>query len=156
MQFIPSEDLLILCLFLVKGDTQKSIAEIITLAERYQVENNRYFGVSGDDFRSLFYWLGINLEKLTYSDILEDKACEILAEIPLQCWIGNILEYQDVYFNDEGESWCENETPEVSDKNQLIRQFFNSRINPDSDEVKDFLTKNGFSRDVLETYSSAG
>jgi hypothetical protein len=156
MQIILSEDLLIVCLFLAKGDTGKNITEIISLAENYQVENNRHFGTTRDDFRNLFYLLGVSLEAVTYNDILEDKAWKILTEISLQNWISNILEYKDTYFNDEGASWCESETHEVSDKNQLMRDFFSNRTNLDSDEVIDFLTKNSFSRDALETCSRPG
>ncbi len=156
MQVTFSEDLFAVCLLLAGGDTGKCIEEVIVLVEKYQLENDRHFGIARDDFRSLFYQLGVDLEVITYDDILKGGVQKILMGIPLQSWISNILEYEDTYFNDEGGNWCKSETGEVSPRNQLMRVFFGSCTNPASGEVMDFLLKNGFSRNLLEDCSRPG
>lgn len=141
MHSMLSKELLAVCLLLDEGDTGKSIEEIIALAEKYQLENNRHFGITQDDFRSSFYELGYNHKVVTYGDIYNGTAPKILAEIPLKSWISNILEYEDVYFNDEGCSRYKNETWDVSGRNQLMRDFFICRVNPSSNQITDFLRK---------------
>ena len=93
-----TQDLLTICLLLANGDIYLSVEEISLLTENYQTQSNRHFGISRNDFRSLFMKLIIFEMKIP--GVMENLGVVKLADI-----IPEILKYHYVHFNDEGEHW---------------------------------------------------
>jgi len=163
---ILSQDLVGICLILCKGNTSIDLEKMIRLAEEFQNNNNRHFGISRSDFRCLFW-------NLLHWDLGIKKEFN---QVNLSEIILNILGYHDVYFNDEGEHWTtrDNEIPVYKkcyhywygyDKNEycdkfttkklLIKVFKNQR-NPDPTIVIQFLDRLKFDDDILYQCSIAG
>ena len=170
---ILSQDILVICLVVSEGDINLSIEEVISRVENYQEVQNRHFGISKDDFRNLFYMF-VNFE-LGIRSIDDGIDNLILSDI-----ITDILKYQDVYFNDEGEYWTKRievsadetdysfiETWYSYDKKetqmkvairQKMKEFFQQQeitaLKPKS--VKKFMDETGITDDILYQCSQSG
>jgi hypothetical protein len=149
---ITSEDFLAICLILARGDTDLSTEEIIGRAEAYQEKVAGQFGVSNSDFRMAFWWLGIEVGLLKWDSMTESGQVLAFQEIPLRQWIPPILQYADVYFNDEGEYWSGIPYDPPSYRYRLMYQFFNNRANNSPEEVLRFLAKFNWGNDLLERF----
>ena len=98
-------------------------------------------------------------------------------QIRLSDVISNILDYHDVYFNDEGEHWTgrDNEISDYEkcdhyywygyDKNEyckkvmikkIMKEFFKNQRNPDSTIVMQFLDRLKFNDNILYQCSREG
>ena len=96
---IVTEDFLAICLILADGDINMRLEEVICRAEAYQESSDSHFGISRSDFRCAFNKLSF----VIYHETGVGNYEEMLTRNPLlQHWIGPILKYEDVYFNDEG------------------------------------------------------
>jgi hypothetical protein len=133
-----------------------NIGDIIIRCEDYQRKTKRHFGTDIHDFKMAFFWLGINLKVFKFADFKEESR-DTFSNITLKDWIPHILNYADIYFNDEGLSW----DPEYSEKpvsviNHQIREFFRNPDNCVSGKIRDYFEKFGKSSDILESFSNPG
>jgi hypothetical protein len=164
---ILSQDLVGICLILCKGNTCMDLEKMIQKAEEFQNNNNRHFGISRSDFRCLF-WMLLNWELGIKKEFNQVRLSDI---------ISNILDYHDVYFNDEGEHWTgrDNEISDYEkcdhyywygyDKNEyckkvlikkIMKEFFKNQISPDPTIVMQFLDRLKFDDDILYQCSRSG
>lgn len=163
---ILSQDLVGICLILCKGNTNIDLEKMIRLAEEFQDNNIRHFGISRSDFRCLFW-------KLLHWELGIKKEFN---QVSLSDVISNILYYHDVYFNDEGEHWTtrDNEISDYEecyhywygyDKNEycdkvtskkLLIKFFKNQRNPDPTMVMQFLDRLKFDDNILYQCSRIG
>jgi hypothetical protein len=163
---ILSQDLVGICLILCKGDTLMDLEEMIQKAEEFQNNNNRHFGISRSDFRGLF-WMLLNWELGIKKEFNQVRLSDV---------ISNILDYHDVYFNDEGEHWTRRDN-EISvyeifhrywygyDKNEYcekvtikkrMKEFFKNQRNPDPKVVIQVLDRLKFDDNILYQCSRTG
>jgi hypothetical protein len=163
---ILSQDLVGICLILCKGNININLEEMILIVEEFQEKNNRHFGISRSDFRCLF-WMLLNWE-------LEIK--KEFNQVRLSDVISNILDYYDVYFNDEGEHWTgrdkefsdyeichrywygydKNEYCKKVTAKKIMKEFFKNQRNPDPTIVMQFLDRLEFDDNILYQCSRPG
>ena len=163
---ILSQDLVGICLLLCKGNTRMHLDKMIKKAEEFQDNNNRHFGISRSDFRCLF-WMLLNWELGIKKEF---------NQVGLSDVISNILDYHDVYFNDEGEHWTgiDNEISDYGifhrywygyDKNEycekvttkkIMIEFFKNQKYPDPTIVMQFLNRLKFNDNILYQCSRVG
>ena len=150
---ILTEDFLFICLIFSKGDINMRLEEVICRAEAYQKASDRHFGISRSDFRNAIYMLSF----ITYHETGLGNYEEILAKNPLlKDWIVPILRYEDIYFNDEGEHWCEYKGTSQSPTNIKMRKFFSDVCNHKKENVLKYLNKVGKNRTTLLKCSFPG
>jgi len=150
---ILTEDFLAICLILAYGDMNMELEEIICRVESFQSSSDRHFGISRYDFRNAINMLSFNI----YHETGIGNYKEMLAIKPLlKNWICPILQYDDVYFNDEGEHWCEFERKSPSPKNLKMRKFFTVNCDHSKKDVLRFLNEIGYNKAILLKCSFPG
>ena len=150
---IFTEDFLAICLILANGDINIRLEEIICLVEAYQESSDCHFGISRSDFRCAFNKLSFQIYHETGVGNYED----MLTRNPLlQHWIGPILKYGDVYFNDEGEHWCPHIGKVPSKVNMKMRDFFIGTNTHSPEIVMRFLNELGKNQTTLINCSRPG
>lgn len=92
---ILTQDLLSMSLYIGEGNININMESLVRRFELFQEKHRRYFGVTPLDLRNLFYRL-----TMWELDVKKDLDHVSLSEI----WL-IILNYLQVYFNDEGEQW---------------------------------------------------
>lgn len=98
---VLTQDILAICLYHADGDLSMPLEELICRVERYQDRCQRYLGISREDFRGMFIaliYLELSMVNLDSEDVQFDG-------ITLGDVAEKMLDYTDVYFNDEGEHW---------------------------------------------------
>ncbi len=90
-----SQDVLAICLIIADGDIEIGLEQIIQGVEKFQDRENCHFGI---DFRCAFHMLlSLELGVKSFSDNFDQfKLADIMADM---------LSFDDVYCNDEGENW---------------------------------------------------
>ena len=150
---ILTEDFLGICLILANGDINIELEEVICRAEAYQKSSDCHFGITRDDFRNAFSILSFE----TYHEAGFGDYEEMLMERPLlQHWIDPILNYEDIYFNDEGEHWCDYEKSLPSETNLKMRNFFTDKCNHSPEIVLRFINELGKNHTTLRDCSRRG
>ena len=163
-----TQDILAICLLLADGDTDTSLEQIINRAEEYQKIENRHFGISRRDFRNL-------LRMLVSWELRLKNFSESLDDIKLHDVATSILEYRDVYFNDEGEHWCKGKKTDIDEINYFfgyasptqenngplrhqMKHFFSrwDSVREKNPEVKNFMKNTNITDDVLRRCSRPG
>ena len=97
---ILTVDLVSVGLLLSNCDIEISLRELFRKVEEFQNLNSRIFGTSDEDFSS-------SIRVLLFSEMSIVLNEECLDKITFKEIIPEMLKYNDVYFNDEGEHWCE-------------------------------------------------
>jgi hypothetical protein len=158
---ILSSDILSIGLLLSDANIDITMEEFAEKLTSWQTQNKRIFGVTEDDFiNSLLMLL---LSDLNFENDLNDFYKLTFREI-----IPKILQYNEVYFNDEGEHWLDTVEYEDSDLNrffsltrkaydaklqtkQAMQAFFENTKNDfvDSNQVNAFLAGQGITNQVL-------
>ena len=150
---ILTEDFLAICLILANGDLGTRLEEVICRAETYQESSDRHFGITRRDFRCAFIRLCFRI----YPETGVGNYEEMLTINPLlRHWINPILNFEDVYFNDEGEHWWVPEGAVPSEVNLKMRNFFSDTNNHDSQTVMRFLVGLGKDSSLLVNCSRPG
>jgi hypothetical protein len=99
---IMSQDMLGICLLVSGGNLSMKLGDVVKHVEEFQEQNDRHFGISSTDFRTLFWRL---LPEKFQGSLLRDESESNLDKVNLQDVALDILKYGDAYFNDEGECW---------------------------------------------------
>jgi len=97
---IMSQDMLGICLLVSGGNLSMKLGDVVKHVEEFQEQNDRHFGISSTDFRTLF---GRLVWGKFPGSLLQDESN--LSKANLQDVALDILKYGDAYFNDEGECW---------------------------------------------------
>lgn len=95
---VLSQEFLIICLLFAEGDLDIGISELITRVETFQNAEKKFFGVSEDDFRGALY-------KLIFFHASPDDFEEKVRSVKLRNLAPEMLNYHELYSNDEGECW---------------------------------------------------
>ena len=150
---ILTEDFLAISLILTNGDINSRLEEVICRVEAYQESSDRHFGIYRRDFRSSINMLSFQV----YHERGIGSYEEMLATNPLlRHWMYPILNYEIVYFNDEGESWWTPEGAVPSEVNLKMRKFFSDPNNHDPQKVIRFLDLLGKDSSLLVNCSRPG
>ncbi|CAJ38040.1 hypothetical protein [Methanocella arvoryzae] len=102
---MPASEFLALCMIMADFDLEMTALEVIGRAEEYQNTTGREIGEGRSDFRSAFYEIIWTWRPQDIGHGQMGDPQKLLARTPLKDWIGLILQYDHVWFNDEGESW---------------------------------------------------
>jgi hypothetical protein len=172
---ILSQDIVSICLLMVKGNTNTRLGDVILEVEEFQKAKNRHFGISTNDFRMLFWWL--MFFEIGIDDDLSDPSW--LQKFKLHDVIPKILELHYGDFNDEGEGWgrpgpdgsyykftmwelagwfgyTEEEYIHKLAQKQAMKEFFAHKAFHNSKEVMNFLTSQGINEKLLFHCSRPG
>lgn len=106
---VLSQDILGVCLLMAEGNLDMTLGEIAVRVEQWESKSNRYFGTGSPDFSNL-------LRRLVYRGGDSENWQNHINEVTLKESALKMLSYEDVYFNDEGESWHSREefkNPEI-------------------------------------------
>lgn len=147
---IPASGMLTICLVLSGCDPATPIATIIERVESYQRAQQCTFGVSDSDFRMAMLWLAVLHGEMDCVGL--EQADSVLAGIPLREWVQPMLGYSRVYFNDEGESW--DEENEEADDGRSLRQFFARPANMNQPAIATFFARHGIDAQSLLRWTS--
>jgi len=91
-----SQDILAICLVLSGGDLDMKLENVVKLAEEFQEDKDRHFGITRSDFRTLL--MRLIWEKIPGSIF---RGWDILNDVKLREVTLDMLRYQDAGFNDE-------------------------------------------------------
>ena len=102
---MPAAEFLATCMIMANFDLDMSALEVIAKAEEYQNSTGREFGEGRGDLRGASYELiwAWRPEGVGQGQMGDPQ--KLLARTPLRDWIGLILRYDHVWFDEEGESW---------------------------------------------------
>jgi hypothetical protein len=172
---ILSQDFLGICLVLSDGNLDTRLADIIERVERFQQAHNRHFGISRTDFSTSLF----RLTKGGLSDGFEIMMRRF-ERMMLKDVVMEILGYEKVYCNDEGEYWDLAGEPDEYDcsyvqslldllgfrevdyratqamKRSMLDFFRNAENSSKIESVKEFMTRNGITHDLLYRCSRGG
>lgn len=102
---MPAAEFLAICLITADYDMNASALDVVRRVEEYQEHSGLQFGESSGDFRGAFYDL---LWKRAPQEVWHQDDFEgVLARLYLKDCADMILSFDNVWFNDEGESWSE-------------------------------------------------
>jgi hypothetical protein len=173
MKVTLSQDIFGICIILSEGNLNMRLGEIIKLVEGFQEKNDRHFGITRDDFRSLL--IRLIWEKYPGSIFNRSRHLDnvTLEEVALE-----MLSYEDVYCNDEGEYWCspdgrwklgEYHIRELFDGNvdayldklsvkRMLVEFFQDlqRGDVNTSEISELMARAKITRDILYVCSRPG
>jgi hypothetical protein len=102
---IPASEFLAISMILADFDLEMTALEVIVKAEEYQNSTGQEFGEGRGDFRGAFYELIWAWRPQGIGQGQMGDPQKLLARTPLKDWIGLILKYDHVWFDEEGESW---------------------------------------------------
>lgn len=100
---IPASEFLAVCMIMADFDLELSALEVIGKTEEYQDSTGREFGEGRGDFRGAFYEIIWEWRPQGIGQMGDPQ--KLLARTPLKDWIGLILKYDHVWFDEEGETW---------------------------------------------------
>lgn len=151
---ILTEDVLAICLILADGNVNASMEQIICSVEAYQELSDRHFGITRSDFRNSLHFLFHNgfPDEPGWCDYEETWCRKPL----LRHWITLILNYDELYCNEEGEHWYPHEGAVPSEHNRMMRRFFSDTNSDDPESVMRFLGGLGKDRSLLLKCSRPG
>lgn len=159
---MPASEFLALCMIMADFDLEMNALEVIGRAEEYQNTTGREFGEGRGDFRGAFYeiiwaWRPQGIGQGQMGD-----PQKLLAKTPLKDWIGLILKYDHVWFDEEGEAWSvepedkdwpENmksrsawKTPDGKRHDRMVREYLGDRL-----KIKSSLRFDRNFRKIFET-----
>jgi hypothetical protein len=148
---ILAEDFIAICLHLAKGDSKKSVKEVIELAEEYELINNRYFGTYDGDFRDAFLML------VFYNFRTGGKTVDqVIEESTFHEWMLFILRnFYYVYFKDTETYWdyLEKLERKISNHSLIMLHFFENKENHYPEKTINFLNSIGKGYDILDNSS---
>ncbi|HMK45114.1 MAG TPA: hypothetical protein VK436_00665 [Methanocella sp.] len=101
---IPASEFLAICMIMADFDLEVSALKVIQGAEKYQDLTGSEFGEGRGDFRGAFYEIIASWRPEGIS-IQMGEPQRFLGRTPLKDWIGVILRYDHVWFDEEGETW---------------------------------------------------
>lgn len=110
---ILSTDIISIGLLLSDGNIDITMEELEGKVNIWQTQNNRIFGVSDNDYLN-------SLLMLVMSDLNLQNGINSFYKLTFREIIPRIHDYNEVYFNDEGEHWME--TVEYEDSG--LSRFF--------------------------------
>jgi hypothetical protein len=164
---ILSVDMVSIGLVLGEGDIDITLKDLYNRVMQYQTNERRVFGTSDTDFSaalsSLIFLQTQMAGIFDYNDVLQLKFRDIILEI---------LNFEEVYMNDEGENWiaainyddeqlaryfkldrkgyvAKNEIKEAM--SSFFRYCHNNPI--DSGQINDFMKQVGITKQILEECS---
>lgn len=102
---MPAAEFLATCMIIADFDLEMTAIEVIGKVEEYQNSTGREFGEGRGDFRGAFYEIiwAWRPEGVGQGQMGDPQ--KLLARTPLRDWIGLILKYDHVWFDEEGETW---------------------------------------------------
>ena len=158
---ILSSDIICIGLLLSNANIDITIEYLEEKVKSWQIQNNRIFGTTEDDFMNA-------LLILIMSELNLENGMNDFYKLTFRKIIPKILHYNEVYFNDEGEHWLEIVEYEDSDlirffkltrkaykvkmqTQKAMQAFFeNSKTGSiASNQVNDFLAGHGITNQVL-------
>lgn len=147
--YISAEDFVAICLHLAKGDSQKSVKEIIDLVNEYQQKMDGFFGVCDGDFWLAFQMLFFPFRK-TETDI--DRITE--ESTFHECMVIILRNFFEAHFNDTDTYWS---TPyalrvNFSNNSLIMQHFFENKENHDPEKIILFLNSIGKGCDIIDYY----
>lgn len=148
---IRSEDFVAACIYAAGCDVRTPVRGVVSrMCERgYESESGNqrrcFYGEDQYDINAAFMFLWIE-ERLIWQSDWQARLDE-LAETPLARWLGTILDYDHVYFNDEGTDWGAKNISPPSRRNVLMRSITTHMTCPE--QTKRLLEANGWSPDTL-------
>lgn len=107
---MPAAEFLGICIIMSDYDLNMNMLEVVMRVDEFEVTTGMEYGTGCRDFHCAFIDLYL---RTAYSTYLIRDLDEVLGKTTLKDWAGPILRFQDVWFNDEGESW--NDVPEDDD-----------------------------------------
>jgi hypothetical protein len=110
---ILSTEIVSIGLLLADGNIDITMEELAEKLTSWQIQNNRIFGVTEDDFINALLMLAL-------PDLIDKNGLNDFYKLRFREIIPKIFNYNEVYLNDEGEHWLE--TVEYED-GDLIRFF---------------------------------
>ncbi len=175
---ILSQDLLAICLLAGEGNLDKNLAEILSFLEKFQEKHDRHFGIGKDNLRTLFmleYGMVKSSSQSNGKDIFA-RIAEQLHQIKLKEVAQQIINYHDVYFNDEGGAFISESEIGVMDSSSVsecygytpaeyaakvkvkeaMREFFRKNVNYKPCRVRGFLKEHGIDQGLLFHCSRPG
>lgn len=146
---IHSDDMAVICLILADGDVTVRFRTVIQRAEAYQASHGDHFGVTDADFQNALLWLvldgGLWPQAVTCA---VDQVPRVLRALELREGLSAMLQYADVYFNDEGEHWYARPEPSTP-RRQLLTSFLAGPSASDATQTRAFLCDHGWGADTL-------
>jgi len=158
---ILSTDIISISLLLSDANIDITMEDLAEKVTSWQTQNKRIFGVSDDDFMNA-------LLMLVLSDLNLDNGMNDFYKLTFREIIPKILQYNEVYFNDEGEHWMETVEYKDSDLARffgLTRKAYKSKMQTkeamqvffensktgfvDSNQVNDFLKGQGITDQLV-------
>jgi hypothetical protein len=104
---IPAAEFLGICIIMSDYDLNMNMLEVVKRIDEFEKTTGMDYGTGQQDFHCAFIDLFLRMAKeYDHNFELDD----FLGKTTLKDWVGPILRFQDVWFNDEGESW--NDVPE--------------------------------------------
>ena len=146
---VRSVDILAMCLIFSGYKPDVTMADVIDRAEAFQRDKNCCFGASSEDFGNAFFSLmhQTGLISLSEYEAFPDR----LKQTTLREMISPILGFRELYCNDEGEVWLENnshdggdagcDNPADQEYESRIREFFKDPGSLSHESVSAFYGK---------------
>jgi hypothetical protein len=107
-----SQEILAICLYFSEGDINTDCATILQRITEFQTLYNCHYGISQNDIWGMFVMLFRNelniIEPKHTLDSFSDILTASFQGIKLKDVILPILDFDEVYCNDEGEHWLKN------------------------------------------------
>jgi hypothetical protein len=166
---ILSPDMVSIGLLITHGNIDITLEDLLAGVMEYQTRKNRIFGVTEEDYRSACFHLAAFEGKLlsNFMNLDEFKLLTFRKIIP------DMLHFNEVYMNDEGEHWLEEAEhgdafieqfygltrkgyeAKIQLKNAMIDFFRNCRDESiEQKKITDFMTNQGITEQVLEECST--
>jgi hypothetical protein len=166
---ILSPDMVSIGLLIPNGNIDISLEELFAGVMEYQTRNNRIFGVSNEDYRAACFHLA------AFEGNLQSKFIDLnkFSQLTFRQIIPQMLRFNEVYKNDEGEHWLEKAEHEdwfieqfygltrkgyeakMQLKNALTDFFKNCQDELiEQKKITDFMTKHGITFHILEECST--
>jgi hypothetical protein len=158
---ILSADIVSIGLLLSDGNIENRLEDLAEKVISWQTKHARIFGVSDHDYMNA-------LMMLVFSDQVPDRSLSDFYKFSFRQIIPEILNYHEVYMNDEGEHWIR--TVEYDDRElsrffgldrqayetklyarESMKEFFkNNKYGPNSSkEISEFIANQGITEKVL-------
>jgi hypothetical protein len=100
---IPAAEFLGICIIMSDYDLNRNMLEVVNRIDEFERATGMEYGTGYQDFHCAFIDLYLRTQPVYRKFELDD----VLGKTTLKDWVGPILRFQDVWFNDEGESWSD-------------------------------------------------
>ncbi len=104
---MPASEFLAICMMMADFDLNVNALEVIGKVEEYQDSTGREFGEGRGDFRGAFYEIIWAWRPKGISQNQMGDPQKLMGKTPLKDWIGLILKYDHIWFDEEGETWSQ-------------------------------------------------